>query len=65
MKDKDSTPSLRVGFKGNRIEKFLFKDKFCVRFTGSRYIFLRFAAKNTRTDGFITIVVILPSVLLR
>jgi len=43
--------SLRVGFEKNRIEKFLRgKTDFALRFTGSRYIFLRCAAKNTRTD---------------
>jgi len=43
--------SLRVGFAKNRIEKFFdWKTKFVLRFTGSRYIFLCCATKNTRTD---------------
>ena len=44
--------SLRVGFEENRIEKFFdWKTTFVLRFTSSRYIFLRCAKKNTRTDG--------------
>ncbi len=44
--------SLRVIFVKNRIEKFFdWRTKFVLPFTGSRYIFLCCATKNTRTDG--------------